>query len=85
MIAQPLVTEETKHELVVIDQTGDTKIIWDSTKKDEVDSAKTQFDALKKKGYMAYSVKKNGDKGELLHEFDAEAEKIILAPRMVGG
>lgn len=79
------VLTETQHELCVLDRTGDTKIIWDSTKKDEVNSAKDQFNSLKKKGYMAYSVKKNGEKGELLHEFDAEAEKIILAPRMVGG
>lgn len=82
---ETLAVEDTKHELIVLDRTGDTKIIWDSTKQVEVDNAKKQFDELKKKGYMAYSVKKNGDKGELLHEFDSEAEKIILAPRMVGG
>lgn len=80
-----VVIEDTKHELCVLDRTGDTKIIWDSTKKDEVSNAKRTFDDLKKKGYMAYSVKKNGEKGELLQEFDEEAEKIILAPRMVGG
>lgn len=82
---EELVITETKHELCILDRTGDTKIVWDSTKKDEVDNVKEQYDKLKKKGYMAYSVKKNGEKGELLHEFDPEAEKIILAPRMVGG
>jgi hypothetical protein len=72
-------------ELRVMDRTGDAKVIWDSTKPDEVAAAKDTYDSLKKKGYMAYAVKKNGDKGELIHEFDQEAEKIILAPRMVGG
>lgn len=82
---EELTLAETQHELCILDKTGDTKIIWDSTKKDEVANAKRNFDDLKKKGYMAYSVKKNGEKGELLHDFDEEAEKIILAPRMVGG
>jgi hypothetical protein len=84
-MVEELTLTETQHELCVLDRTGDTKIIWDSTKKDEVATARKSFDDLKKKGYMAYSVKKNGEKGELLHEFDEEAEKIILAPRMVGG
>lgn len=77
--------KEASHELVVIDQTGDTKVIWDSSKKEEVAAARKTFDDLKKKGYWAYSVKKNGEKGEVIQEFDEEAEKIILAPRMVGG
>ena len=78
-------TITTRHELTIMDRTGDTKIIWDSGKPDEVAAAKKSYDDLKKKGYMAYAVKKNGEKGELIHDFDEEAEKIILAPRMVGG
>ena len=31
------------------------------------------------------TLKAKGDKGEVITEFDEEAEKIILAPRMVGG
>lgn len=81
---QDVAIQET-HEMRVMDTTGDTKVIWDSGKADEVSAAKKTFDDLKKKGYMAYSVKKGGDKGELLHDFDPDAEKIILAPRMVGG
>lgn len=72
-------------EMVVMDTTGDTKLMWDSDKKDEVASAKRTYEDLKKKGYMAYAVKKNGDAGEMLDEFDPDAEKIIMAPRMVGG
>lgn len=82
-----MLAEETTtvHELRVMDRTGDTKIIWDAGKPDEVAAARRTYDDLKKKGYMAYAVKKNGDKGELIHDFDVDAEKIILAPRMVGG
>lgn len=69
----------------VIDQTGDTKIMWDSSKEPEVESARRTFNDLRKKKYTAYAVKKNGDKGEVITEFDPDAEKIIMAPPMAGG
>lgn len=69
----------------VIDMTGDTKIIWDSSKQAEVDNARQTFDNLRKKKYNAYSVKKDGEKGSVITEFDPEAEKIIMAPPMAGG
>ncbi len=72
-------------ELVILDQHGDTKLIWDPEKPDEVEHARSTFDSLKKKGYLAYSVTRKGDKGEVLKAFDAEAEKMILAPATVGG
>lgn len=72
-------------EMRIIDRTGDSKVIWDKDKPDEIEAARDTFDKLRKKGYAAYSVKKNGDKDELITEFDPKAEKLILAPRMVGG
>lgn len=72
-------------EMRVIDTTGDTKIIWDSGNKDETDAARETFNRLTKKGYKAYMVKKDGEKGQVIREFDPDAEKIILAPQMVGG
>jgi len=75
-----------KHELVTMDHTGDTKLLWDSDNKDEVDNAREAFNRLTKKGYLAYAVKgKNGDKGEQVKSFDPEAERIILTPALVGG
>jgi hypothetical protein len=68
-----------------MDRTGDTKVMWDQANEDEVSNAKRTFDDLKKKGYLAYSVKRNGDKGEVVREFDAGAEKLIMAPPMQGG
>lgn len=72
-------------ELSVLDRTGDTKIMWDSAQDAEVDAARATFDDLKKKGYLAYSVNKKGDKGEVMKKFDPDAERIIMAPAMVGG
>ncbi len=76
---------KSAHELIALDETGDTKLIWDEDATDEVEAAKATFDRLRKKGYVAYSVNKKGDKGEVLTEFDPTAEKIILAPQLKGG
>jgi len=74
-----------KGMLHVLDGTGDTKIIWDPKNPDEVENAKEQFNRLRKKGFLAYSVNKKGDKGEMITEFDPNAEKIILSPPVTGG
>lgn len=64
---------------------GDLKVIWDSDKPEEVAHARKTFTEFKSKGYLAYQVSKGGDKGEVMKDFNAEAEKVILAPRMMGG
>jgi len=72
-------------EIAVMDGTGDSKFMWDPKNPDEVAAAKAQFDALKKKGYIAFTVDKKGDKGELISKFDPELEKIIMTPPIAGG
>ena len=72
-------------QISVLNHEGDTKLIWDSENKDEVEAAKKMFNELKGKGYSAFSVKKNGEQGRRLTNFDAEEEKIIMAPAMKGG
>jgi len=72
-------------EMAIMDATGDTKVIWNSENADEVGVARRTFNDLKKKGYVGYSVKKDGDKNEIIHDFDPNAEKLIMAPAMTGG
>lgn len=72
-------------ELRVIDHTGDSKLVWDADKDAEVQAAREMYDGLKKKGYAAFGVKKDGEKGKILTEFDPEAEKIIMVPPARGG
>jgi len=75
-----------KRVMAILDRTGDTKLIWDCESKDEVDNARETFNRLRKKGYLAYKVVgKEGNKGEQIHEFDPDAERIILSPAMKGG
>lgn len=83
-VMQPL--EPGKHLLAIMDHTGDTKIIWDKNQPDEVDNARETFNRLKKKGYLAFKVEgKDGTKGEVVREFDPNAERMILSPPVVGG
>jgi hypothetical protein len=72
-------------ELRTLNETGDTKVIWDPANEDEVDAAKSQFNGLKKKGFTAYSVKKGGEKNKAITEFDPDAGMIIMVPKIVGG
>lgn len=71
--------------LTVLDGSGDSRFMWSKDNPDEVKAAKSTFKKLKDKGYLAYKVKGDGTKGEVLREFDPEAEKIIMAPQLVGG
>jgi len=72
-------------ELRILDNTGDTKVIWDKNNSDEVEAAEEQFETLIDKGFTAYKVKKDGKKGRKITSFDQDAGKIIMIPKIVGG
>lgn len=69
----------------VMDPSGHTEISWNADVEAEVQIARTAFTELTAKGYQAFSVAANGGKGERLRTFDAEAEKILMIPQLVGG
>ena len=71
--------------LAVMGVEGDTKLIWTPGNADEVENAKRTFKDLKKKGYIAYYVEDDGERGEVITEFDPMLSKIIMAPPMRGG
>lgn len=77
--------EQPKNVLSVMNHTGDSKFMWDSKNEVETAAAKEQFDALKKKGYIAFTVDKKGNQGDIIHKFDPTLEKIIMTPPIVGG
>jgi hypothetical protein len=72
-------------ELRAIDETGDTKLIWDEDNADEVEAAEETFNRLKKKGYQAFKVDKKGEQGKKMEKFDPSAEKLIMVPAMQAG
>lgn len=72
-------------EMRCLDKTGDLKVMWDPKNEDETEAAEAQFDSLVDKGYKAFSVKKDGEKGKQISKFDSDAGKIIMVPALVGG
>lgn len=73
-------------EMMVLDHNGDTKLMWDASKRDEVNAAREMFDSLRKKQYLAFkAVGEDGRKGEQIDKFDPNIERLIMIPRMVGG
>lgn len=79
------IEEEGSHVMAILDQTGDTRIVWDPDDPVSVETARSAFEEEKAKGRRAFSVKRNGGKGEQIRTFDPELEKMILAPALVGG
>lgn len=79
--------ERPKSIMSEINETGDTKVLWDKDNADEVAAARATFDKLVTKGrHAAFAVKgKDGAKGARIHEFDPDAERIILVPQIAGG
>jgi hypothetical protein len=52
---------------------GDAKAIWDTDKPEEVAAAKAVYDNLRAKGYIAFSVDKDGKQKARMREFDPKA------------
>ena len=70
----------------VMGKEGDTKYMWDKNNVAEVDIARTTFNSfVKDKKYLAFKVVGDGTKGDQVREFDANHERYIFAPPMVGG
>jgi hypothetical protein len=78
--------EPDDYEIAIMGKEGDTKQIWNPQNTDEVENARRTFNDLRKKGYLAFRVTADGDKGEQISEFDPKAGKMILmVPQMQGG
>lgn len=79
---------EGHHAFAVLDQTGDTKTMWDPTSEDEIENARLQFERLvSTKRYSAFCVdaKDPNKKGKRMTEFDPDAGRVIFVPPMQGG
>jgi hypothetical protein len=73
------------HTMHVLNGTGDAESTWDPAIPAEVDAARAMFDSLRGRGYLAYTATEGGGKGDILHEFDPEAGRIVMSRPIVGG
>ena len=78
---------EPRHMLSIADPDGDTRIMWDPNNEDEVATARAAFDAAKKKGMLAYTVRVDDPTkpGEVIRKFDPAQGKIIMTKPLQGG
>lgn len=64
---------------------GDFKQFWNKLRLDQVEAARTFFNAfVKDKKYTAYEMDERGN-GKLAREFNPEAKNVVLRPQMRGG
>ena len=74
------------NEMAIMGSSGDTKIIWDPDKFEEVENARRTFnDLVKIKKYAAFAVGRKGQKEDRITEFDPAEAQMILIPQMAGG
>lgn len=73
--------------LEIMDSSGDTKVLWDVDNEAEVAETRRIFDSMiAESGMLAYKTEsKNTSDGEVIKEFDATAERVVLSPQLVGG
>lgn len=69
----------------VLNKTGDTRTEWNKDNPAEVEMARKAFQAAKDKRYLIYKTRSDGSRGELMREFDPNAERIVCTPQTVGG
>jgi hypothetical protein len=72
-------------QMRVLDTGGDTKVVWDASKPDEVKAARESFDNYKSKGYSIFGANSAGEKGQRLDTFDPAVGVMYAVPRTVGG
>ena len=71
-------------ELRTLGRTGDVKLSWNSSNKEEINTVKEIFDKKISQGWTAFR-EKMGVKGDKIKIFDPDAERIVLVPQISGG
>ena len=72
-------------ELAILNHTGDEKIRWSYDDPDQVKAARSRFDELARKGWLAFRTPESGGPGEQIRSFDPYAESIVMVPPLRGG
>jgi hypothetical protein len=65
----------------VLDENGDSRVVWDRRDKNQVKEAFAKFKDFIVKGYRAYVVRGDGSRGSRLDEFDPLLEEILVGSR----
>lgn len=69
----------------VMDKTGHSTTTWDPSVSAEVAAARATFETLTGRGYKAFKVGVEGERGQRLESFDPAARQMIMVPQLQGG
>lgn len=75
----------TSKVMYILCESGDDRITWNKENGKEAKEAKAEFNKLIDQGYKAYSVNSSGKKNKRIHEFDVDAEEIMMVPKTSRG
>jgi len=78
MVLQPPARDHGMFLMRVLDDNGDTRLVWNRRDQAEVDEARTKFNKYLQKGYRAYLCRSDGSKGHRVETFDSLLEELIL-------
>jgi hypothetical protein len=62
----------------IYDETGDRRLIWNASNPFEVEEAAKKFEAYLTKGWKAYLIDREGNKGRRIIRFSAKDEEIVF-------
>jgi len=68
----------------ILDESGDSRVIWDSRDPKQVADAATLFEEYLKKGWRAYAVDQHGVQGKRIRRFNAATEEIFFDESELG-
>jgi hypothetical protein len=68
----------------IIDDSGDRRLVWDSNDHREVEEAFKTFQDYIDKGWRAYAVGEDGQKGRRIHRFSADRQEVFFDETGVG-
>lgn len=73
------------HVQIVMNNSGDTRHVFDHSAPADVESARARFRELTEKGYSAVGFHAGNENGKLLREFDADVQRTVFIPQLRGG
>jgi hypothetical protein len=78
---------DAAHALIVLNLSGDDTLIWDSVEaaKEIVAEAQRLFDEHRARGGATYTTDRNYENATATKTFDPQAERTVLAHRLIGG
>jgi hypothetical protein len=77
----PPVKSEHEGVMRVLDESGDSRVVWDRRDKNQVREAFAKFKDFLVRGYRAYVTRSDGSRGSRLDEFDPLLEEILVGAR----